>query len=361
MLAIDLDYFYAQCEELRKPEIKDKPVVICVYSGRTDESGAVSTCNYIARNLGVKSGIPIILAKKLLSNHSDAVFLPMDKVYYEETSERIMTILRSHAKVVEQVSIDEAYIDVTGDTNGDFSKAKTLGYRIKSEISDSESLTCSVGIGPNKLIAKMAVDVKKPDGLTVVKPEDVKSFLDPLPVGKLFGIGPKTEQRLQALGIKKIGELASFDVEILTREFGKHLGPHLKRFALGIDEELVHEREAEQISRIITLKHDTSEFDFSEDLNSICRDISKKLKASDLTCKTVGIIVITTGLKTKNRAKTLDVPTDSAEAMESSARALFETFFEESSAEVRRIGVKVTGFVASTAPGDNTSLTDFFG
>lgn len=361
VLAVDLDYFYAQCEELREPRIKDKPVVVCVYSGRTVESGAVSTCNYLARSLGVKSGIPIALAKKMLSNYPNSAFLPMDKNYYEEVSERIMTILRSHSSLIEQVSVDEAYLDISENTKGDFSTAKFIGAQIKSEILVRERLTCSVGVGPNKLIAKMAVDAKKPDGLTVIEPSNVKYFLDPLPVGKLLGIGPKNEQKLEKLGIKNIGELANTDEAALIKEFGKHLGPHLKRFAQGIDEEPVHEKEVEQISRIVTLKCDTSTFNFADDLRRISEDISNKLIERGTACKTVGIIAITTELKTKSRAKTLDNPSNSAKLIEDSARGLFETFFGEGPNDVRRIGVKVGGFVASSETRGSASLMDFFG
>lgn len=359
VLAVDLDYFYAQCEELRNPEIKDKPVVVCVYSGRTDDSGAVSTCNYNARKLGVKSGIPIVQAKKILSSHPEAVFLPMDSAYYGEMSDKVMEILRSHS-TIEQVSIDEAYLDVSDTTGGNFSKAKDLGIKIKSEILEKVRLTCSVGIGPNKLIAKMAADSQKPDGLTLVGANEVRSFLGPLPVGKLFGIGPKTEQRLEALGIKQIRELASCDESALVTQFGKNMGPHLKRFAQGIDEEPVREREIEQISRIVTLKHDATTFDFAEDVSTICGDISKKLRERELKCKSVGIIAITTGLKTKNRAKTLANPTNSADVITSEAKSLFESFFTAQT-EVRRIGVKVTGLDTSGQRKTNASLTDFLG
>lgn len=359
VLAVDLDYFYAQCEELRKPEIKDKPVVVCVYSGRTEDSGAVSTCNYIARRLGVKSGIPIVQAKKILSGHPEAVFLPMDREYYEETSERVMQILRLYSSVIEQVSIDEAYLDASQETKGSFLLAKNIGAEVKSKILERERLICTVGIGPNKLVAKMAADSKKPDGLTVVEPSDVNSFLDPLPVGKLFGIGPKTEQKLESLGVKTVGELASFDESVLTREFGKNLGPHLKRFAQGIDESPVSERELEQVSRIVTLKHNTISLDFSEDLNGICEDISNRLKERGLTCKSVGIIAITSGLRTKNRTKALDSSTNSAKVIEDAALSLFHSFLEEEQSEIRRIGVKVAGFDTPDEPKRDASLTDF--
>ena len=149
VLAVDLDYFFAQCEQVRRPEIKDKPVVICVYSGRSEDSGAVSTSNYVARKLGAKSGMPIVLAKRILAKHPDSVFLRVDKDYYDSVSERIMEILQDKSAKMEQVSIDEAFLDVTEKTNGDYSLALEIGQRIKDEIAGVEHLTCSVGIGPN--------------------------------------------------------------------------------------------------------------------------------------------------------------------------------------------------------------------
>ncbi len=205
VISVDLDYFYAQCEEVRDPSIKTRPVIIGVFSGRTEDSGAVSTANYIARELGIRSGMPIILAKRILGDNSSAVFLPMDLEYYKVVSERIMEIIRSNGRRFEQTSIDEAYLDVTSETGADYLEAERIGRSIKSEILSSEKMTCSIGIGQNKLVAKMAVDSKKPDGFTVIRYDQVKSFLDPLPVGKLFGIGPKTEEKLRAIGILKVG------------------------------------------------------------------------------------------------------------------------------------------------------------
>jgi DNA polymerase IV (archaeal DinB-like DNA polymerase) len=358
ILAVDLDYFYAQCEEVRRPEIKDKPVVICVYSGRTEDSGAVSTANYLARKLGVKSGIPIVLAKRILSKNADTVFLPIDREYYESISERIMELIRSHGSKMEQMSVDEAYLDVSETALGDFSAAEKIAEAIKKAILDSEQLTCSVGIGPNKLVAKMAVDAKKPEGLTMIFPNQVKSFLDPLPVGKLFGIGPKTEHKLGVLGIKTVADLANFDEQTLSKEFGRNLGPQLKRSAEGMDDEPVQERETEQLSRIITLKHDTDRFDFAGDIAPLCKDISSRLKARGLLCKSIGTIAITRELKTKSRAKTLEIPTDSEDRILSVSSELFESFFAENEVDVRRVGIRVSGLTKVSAK-KNSSLTDF--
>ena len=178
MLA-DFDYFFAQCEELRNPTLKDKPVVVGVYSGRTAESGAVSTSNYIARKLGVKSGLPLFQAKRKLEG-TDAVFLPVDHVYYEQISDRIMDIFREYADFFEQVSVDEAYLDVTEQVEGSFEKAKEYAQRIKDDVKVQVGISFSIGVGSNKLLAKIACDSQKPNGLTVVLPEESKAFLGPI-------------------------------------------------------------------------------------------------------------------------------------------------------------------------------------
>ena len=195
IIAIDFDYFYAQCEEVRNPSIKGTPVVICVFSGRTAESGAVSTANYVARRLGVKSGIPIARAKKILQNNPESVFLPMDIDFYVEVSERIMGLIRPHGDKFEQASVDEAYLDVTNLAKADYQRAGAIGREINAEIFAEEGLTSSIGIALNKLMAKMAVDSRKPDGFTIILPDQVSPFLNPLPVGKLFGVGPRPRKK----------------------------------------------------------------------------------------------------------------------------------------------------------------------
>ena len=364
--AIDLDYFFAQCEEVRKPELAGSPVVICVYSGRTQDSGAVSTCNYVARGLGVRSGIPILSAKRMLKEHPEAAFLPIDKEYYESVSERVMDVLRSEGDRFEQVSIDEAFLDVTIRCQGDYRRAEQVGARIKGRIRDIERLTCSVGISSNKLIAKMAADECKPNGLLLVPPEGITNFLRDKPVGKLPGIGPKSEAKLASLGVRTLGELGLIDGSKLIEQFGRNLGPHLKRSALGIDNDPVREKEVEQFSRIITLKHDTKEFDFQEELLPLAEDIATRMKASNVRCRSVGIIAITTKLSPKSRSHTLKEATGSGQVIFREACELFRSFFSEAkeSTDVRRVGVRVSALERGNGPeqeksGSGPSLTDY--
>ncbi|MBN1244016.1 DNA polymerase IV, partial [Candidatus Bathyarchaeota archaeon] len=248
VMLVDFDYFFAQCEELRNPALKDKPVVVGVYSGRTEDSGAVSTANYVARKFGVKSGIPLYLAKKRLEG-TEAVFLPVDDEFYEQISDKIMRALRGYADSFEQMGIDEAYLDVTQKVHGSFEAASDLARKMKTAVKRQVGIAFSVGVGPNKLVAKIAADSQKPDGLTVVKPEEVQRFLSPLPVDRLIGVGRKTAVKMDELGMKTIGDLARYDVQRLVEIFGKKLGVYFHNAANGVDNEPVQETgEAESIS-----------------------------------------------------------------------------------------------------------------
>lgn len=345
MLA-DLDYFFAQCEELRNPAIKDKPVVIGMYSGRTEDSGAVSTANYLARKYGVKSGIPIFLAKKKLEN-TNAVFLPVDHKFYEEISDNIMQILRGYADSFEQVGIDEAYLDVTQKVKESFEDAKELAQKIKDDVKNRQKITCSIGVGPNKLVAKIAADAQKPDGLTTVKPQEVQGFLSPLPVDRLIGVGRKIGKRMENLGIRTIGDLASYDVQRLVEVFGKNLGVYFHNATNGVDDEPVKEAgEAESISRISTLKENTRDLELiMEKTSQLCEEIHSELIQRDVNFKQIGIIAIMTDLTTRSRSQTLEKPTNELPTLKKTVKELFEKFLSESTLEIRRVGVKISHFI----------------
>ena len=358
MLA-DFDYFFAQCEELRNPALKGKPVVVGVYSGRTEDSGAVSTANYVAREYGVKSGLSLYLAKKRLEG-TEAVFLPVDDEFYEQISNRIMQALRGYADSFEQTSIDEAYLDVTRKVQGRFEAARDLAKKMKREVKNEVGIAFSVGVGPNKLVAKIAADSQKPDGLTVVKPDEVEHFLSQLPVNRLLGVGRKTAAKLVDLGVKTVGELARYDVQRLVEIFGKKLGVYFHNAANGVDNEPVQETgEAESISRISTLKENTRDLMVVlEKTDQLIEDIHKDVVQRNISFKQVGVIAIMTDLSVRSRSKTLETATRDAEALKRTVRELFEKFLGESKLEIRRVGVKISGFTKEES--EQKRLTSFF-
>lgn len=360
IMLVDLDYFYAQCEEMRNPSIKNKPVVVCVYSGRTKDSGAVSTANYVARKYGVKSGIPISLAKKKLKA-VDAVFLPVDHQFYKKISNEIMEILRRQADRFEKVGIDEAYLDVTQRTKTNYYEAKELAETIKYDILTEKKLTCSIGVGPNKLIAKIAADIQKPNGLTLVRPQEIKSFLAPLPVRRLVGVGKKTEIKLETLGIRSIAHLAKFDVQRLIEIFGKKLGTYFHNTSIGIDDDPVAERsEPESLSRISTLREDTRDLNvILDEAYLLCDDVYSKLIQRKLTYRSVSIYAVASDLSIHSRSKTFETPNNDLEIFKKVVKELFEKFLAEFNFKARRIGVKVSGLAKKEE--QQKSLLSFFG
>lgn len=359
IMLVDLDYFFAQCEELRNPALKDKPVVVGVYSGRTEDSGAVSTANYVARKFGVKSGISLYLARKRLEG-TEGVFLPVDDEFYQEISDKIMRALRGYADSFEQVGIDEAFLDVTQKINGSFRAAKAFAQRIKDDVKNQLNITFSVGVGPNKLVAKIASDSQKPNGLTIVKPEEVKHFLSSLPVNRLVGVGRKTAAKMGALGIKKIGDLARYDVQRLGEIFGRNLGIYFHNAANGVDNEPVQEAgETESISRISTLKENTRDLTLIlAKIGQLIEDIQKELFQRNINFKQVGIIAIMSDLSVRSRSQTLETATSDTAVLSRTVQELFEKFLGESELEIRRVGLKISHFFKEET--EQKKLTSFF-
>ena len=351
---VDLDYFYAQCEENANPNIRGKPVVVCVYSGRTEESGAVSTSNYLARKYGVKAGIPIVRARKLLES-VDAIFLPMNRPYYEQVSARVMEVLRAHGDAYERMSIDEAFLDISERTNLSYDAARDTAREIKNQLFTEEHITCSVGVAPNKVVAKIASDQTKPDGLTVVKPEEVTEFLSPLPVGRIPGVGVKAEERLTQLNVSTIAELSALDPTVLVEIFGKSLGSYLYQASRGENDEPVKEREQPtQFSRIATLKQNTRKLEeILPLLGELANSVAEKTKANGMTCKSVAIIAILTDLSIHSKSKTLESSTSEGSVIESSSKQLIEELLRSMpDAVLRRVGVRVSDLMKPTGQTD---------
>ena len=341
---IDFDYFFAQCEELRNPELKTKPVAVCVFSDRGGDSGAIATANYLARKYGVKSGMPIRFAKKRLENINDAVFLPTDFDYYSEISQKSMDVIKEFADIFEYVGRDEAYLDVSKRTEGSFANAAHLAQQLKNTVRNSVKLSCTVGISSNKLVAKIASDFKKPDGLTIVPTDKIESFLDPLPTRSIPGIGKKTEDRFTEMGFQTISELKKLDVFSLNSQFGRKTGTYIYNSVRGINEEPVALRqEATQYSRISTLKQDSKEYDFlGKELERLCEDVHAAILKDSLMFKSVGIQFVQSDLSNKTKSRTLKNSTSNLDELKKIVLQLLHESLADQKMLVRRIGVKVS-------------------
>ena len=341
---IDFDYFYAQCEEVRIPELKTKPVCVCVFSNRGGDSGAIATANYTARKYGVKSGIPISFAKKKLEQRSDAVFLPVDFDYYSEMTEKAMEIMKEYADIFEYVGRDEAYLDVTKRVEEDFTKASHLAQQIKNTIRTKIKLSCSIGVSSNKLISKIASDYQKPDGLTVVNPDRVEQFLEPLKIRVIPGIGGKTETRFNEMNLETIGDLKKIDVFTLNKEFGRKSGTYIYNAIRGINNEPVKEKEDSiQYSKTITLKKDSKDYEFLlENLKELCKEVHDMIKKNNKMFKSIGIYFVQSDLTNKSKSRMLRNSTNNLEELERNSEQLLSDTLENQTMAIRRLGVKVT-------------------
>ena len=359
IMHVDFDYFFAQCEELRQPELRSRPVVVCVFSGRTEDSGVVSTANYVSRKYGVKSGIPIHVAKSKLADVPGVVFLPLDPEYYAQISKSAMSIISSYADRFERVGIDECYLDVS-ERAGSFKAAANLARDIKNDMRRQTQLTCSIGVAPNRMLAKIASDMHKPDGLIVIEPENAAKTIADMDAAKIPGIGPKTSQRLEELGVKIIGDLAGFDLFKLIEEFGKKTATYMHNAAKGIDEEpVVESGEKQQIMRIVTLKKDaTSSAEMQQDLYDICKSVFQTVTEKKISFRTVGILLILGNLDNVTKSKTLKTHSNSFESLHLATRSLLDEAMQAGSIEVRRLGVRLSDLHSSE--GQNTML-DFMG
>jgi DNA polymerase IV (DinB-like DNA polymerase) len=272
-----------------------------------------------------------------------------------------MQALRGYADSFEQLGIDEAYLDVTQKTHGSFEAAVDLGHKMKTDVKNHVGITFSVGVGPNKLVAKIAADSQKPDGLTVVQLGEVKRFLPPLPVNRLVGVGRKTSAKMAKLDIKTIGDLAGYSVQKLMELFGKNLGVYFHKAANGVDGELVQETgKTESISRISTLKENTRDLmAVLEKTDQLIEDIHKELVERNVSFKQVGVIAIMTDLSVRSRSKMLETATNDVEGLRQVVRELFEKFLGESELEIRRVGVKVLQFTKEER--EQKKLTSYFG
>lgn len=340
VMLLDMDYFFAQVEERENPLLKGRPLIVCIFSGRGELGGVVSTCNYAARELGVRSGMPIAFAKRAAR---EGTFLKADFAKYQKASQAIMGIVKRHAQTTEQASIDEIYAELTQECCGEFGKAAKIAQKIKGEILQQEKLTCSIGIGENKLIAKMAADAKKPDGLSVVKPQEVGRFLHAMPAGKLIGVGKKTEEKLNSLGIKTIWEIAQREEGFLVENFGKSMGGYLFLASKGQDDAPVQEKEeAGQISRIASFPKDTDDHgEIAQLVEKLAQLVFEKVREGGLEFRQVTFTAILDGMQQHTRSRTLPKHESSLLALQKTALELADAFGLEGK-KMRRAGVKVS-------------------
>jgi DNA polymerase-4 len=301
---LDLDAFYAAVEVLENPDLAGQPVII---GGAAGGRGVVAAASYAVRAFGIHSAMPTARALTLCP---DAIVLPPRHRLYREYSQRVMAILRQTSPLVEQVSIDEAYLDLT-DRDSDWDEAVPVARRIQTQVRQEVGLSASLGVATNKLVAKVASDQDKPGGLTVVRPGDEASFLAPLSVRVLWGIGPVTETKLAEMSVTTVGELAQLPEKVLRGRFGRH-GAHMARQARGIDHRrVVTEREAKSISHETTFSKNLSDPKaLRRELWRLSRGVARRLQRSELAAGTIAIKLRYADFTTLTRQTTLPVPTD---------------------------------------------------
>ena len=336
ILHVDMDAFYAAIEQRDRPELRGRPVIM---GGTPEGRGVVSTASYEARKFGIHSAMPAVRARRLCP---DGVFLGGDIRKYIAVSRQVMEILRRHAEQIEQVSIDEAFLDVT-DRATDIAEGERVAKQIKREIREELRLTASVGVGPSKFLAKLGSDLRKPDGLVVIRPQEAESFLAPLPVGKLWGVGPKTEKRLQQLGLRTIGEIAQQPIARLRRLLGAW-GDVVYELSRGLDERPVEPaREMKSVSAETTFARDLyDEAQMRRALTTSSKDVARRLQREGVRGKTIAIKVRFKDFRTLTRQTTLPEATDRAETIRQTSHQLLAEL-DRGGQGVRLLGVRATG------------------
>jgi DNA polymerase-4 len=345
ILHVDMDAFFVACELLRRPELRGRPVVV----GGTGLRGVVAAASYEVRAFGVHSAMPTTHARRLCP---DAVFLPGDHGYYGEVSGRVMTILRSFTPLVEPISLDEAFLDVTG-ARRLHGPAPTIAAAIRSRVLDEERLTCSVGVAPNKFLAKLASEAAKPRaspegprpglGVKVVEPDHALRFLHGLPVRALWGVGPATLAKLERLGVRTVAELAELPEPALVAALGVAHGRHLADLARGVDDRpVVPDQAPKSIGHEETFAKDLHAADALERQAVRMSDsVAARLRAHGLAGRTVTLKLRFGDFTTITRSTTLPDPVDDGSAIARAAKALLAKV--DPAPGVRLLGVSVTG------------------
>ncbi|MBI4193009.1 MAG: DNA polymerase IV [Candidatus Colwellbacteria bacterium] len=347
---IDMDAFFAAVEERDHSRLRGKPIVVGADPMEGEGRGVVATANYAARAYGIHSALPIARAWRLAEKAKtegkpEVVFIQGHMDDYREASEKVVGIIREFARTIEQVSVDEAYIDLS--FAGSYAKAEEMCRTLKEKIGKRERLTASVGIGPNKLVAKIASDAQKPDGLTVVREQDAAAFLAPLSLRVIPGIGPKTEALFYARGARTVKDLRSFSKRDLVELLGK-IGADIYRKARAEDESPVEERgEAKSIGEQETFLKDTRDADYiTGRMRALAEGVHARFTRSGYASfRTIVVTVRFADFETVSRSRTLPEPAANLDAIQFEALRLLLPFLEKAANPkkklVRLIGVRV--------------------
>jgi nucleotidyltransferase/DNA polymerase involved in DNA repair len=337
ILHLDMDAFYAAVEVRENAALAGKALIV----GHRGRRGVVSTCSYEARRFGVHSAMPALEAERRCPH---AVWLPGRMRLYKRVSREIREIMRSFSPLVEPLSVDEAFIDLTG-IAADLREGAAVGLELKERIRSEQRLTGSVGVAPNKFLAKLASDMEKPDGLVLFPLEDVPGRLWPMPVGRLWGVGPKTARRLEEGGMVRIGQLLEVGHQDLESLVGPAAAAHLRQLARGHDERPVSpQRRAKSISEERTYGEDlTDPSEIDRALLARSEAVARQLRRERLVGRTVHIKVRTGDYTTWTRSLTLPAATDLAEPTVGAARQLFRERIRLAGKGVRLLGVGISG------------------
>ena len=335
IIHLDMDAFYASVEVLDNPDLKGKPVIV----GGIGHRGVVSAASYEAREFGVHSAQPIVTARKLCPH---GVYLPVRMARYKAVSDRIFEIFLRYTPLVEPLSLDEAFLDVTGSLRL-FGPAETIARQIKQLVKSELGLTVSAGVAPSKLVAKIASDLEKPDGLTVVPADQVESFLARLPISRLWGVGRTTQKALSLLGVETIGDMALLGPDLLERKFGEH-GRQLALLTRGIDgREVSPDREVKSIGAEETFPQDVTSLQQSrKELLWLVTRASRRLRRKGFLARTITLKVKYADFRQITRAETIGVPTDEARLIFQAVERLLEKT-GVGSTPVRLLGVALSG------------------
>ena len=338
ILHIDMDAFYCSVEERDRPELAGKPVIV---GGTPEGRGVVAAANYEVRKYGVHSAMPAATARRLCPH---AVVLPARHSYYANISQQIREIFHRYTPLVEPLSLDEAFLDAKASETL-FGSSARIGRKIKTEIAETLNLVASVGVAPNKFLAKIASDLDKPDGFLVVDLDHVQDFLDPLPVSRLWGVGKVSQKTLHQRGVRTIGELCKLSQAELQKLFGK-VGAHLWRLAHGIDDRaVVPDSEAKSISHETTFDVDIADRETLRSwLLELTEQVGRRLRRYQLYGRTVQIKIRFADFRTITRARTLSEPTHITQEIWRVAAALLEQNLSAKHRGVRLLGIGVSGF-----------------